>query len=1060
MSKKQIIKKSSLVPTALISGGAGFIGSHLAEALLANNARVIVLDNFNTGRDVYIKQFLNNPNFALYNVDINLGIPEEIESVDYVFHLAGVEEYLYSKDLLNLDSLLTNSLGTKNLLDLAQRSEGKFLLVSTIDVYQGRMSQFDIEKYFGITSLEDNKFSLTEAKRFAEAVVWEYFKRHSTNVRIVRLPEVYGPRMSLDSSGNLGSYLRNIIEGHIINIYGDGLEKEQYLYVNDAVSGILKAMFGEHTQGSIYSLVWGEPISALETAYVVKSLADGDVDIVFKPELNTALPSVLTPDTFNLKDLNWKPKYNLKEGIVKTLEWFGYAANNNYFKPSKYIQQKSEEKSKNNGELFSLNDVKNQTPQNPVNFSSSQVATAAPVLNPAVSKSETATKSQMASLNLNPTDGSASPLEKKKLFSWLSLKKLLAFRKSAPIYAPDSGSAPSKIKYAYYALSVAVSAFLVFLILPALSVYFNASSGIKSLNRLQSSALELKSEDISVEAGNASKKFTQAKRYLGTTKWFFNLSGKNDIYETLDKSFSSLSYFSLAVGNISAGVKPVENLWETIRPDSTSTLNREALDAASYGLTNARNYLKLAEADAEHIDLNYIPDQYKDEVSTYKNILTKADENLVSLNSFLMEIPSILGSDEERKYLIWFQNSNEIRPTGGFVGSYGILTFDKGRIKNLVIDDIYNPDGQIKVREIAVAPPGPIQEFLNEDQLFLRNSNWSPDFPTSVLAFDDLYFKVTGQKMDGYIAVDLQFVEQLIKVTGPIFLAAYNEEINADNLYERAQYHSDFNYTNGSDQKRSFLTVLGGKLMERLFALKRESMPELISAINTSFVERHLMISLANSPLSPILKEKKWDGSLVQSDGDYLSVVNANVGGTKANYFVKNDMTYEVSSLTRDGLLRGVLTLKYKHTGTKDSWPGGPYTNYVRVLTQAGAKLTGATVSQTDTPETDIFENIVISKEGNYTSFGTSFKLETGNEAILVFTYDLPVNLSFTKTMTDYKLYWQKQAGTSQDTFKFVFNPPFGLTFVDKSSNIQIGEEALNSSGTVSEDLQFWVKLK
>ena len=359
MLKRQSIKKSALTPTVLISGGAGFIGSHIVEALLANKARVIVLDNFNTGKKIYVNQFLNNPDFALYDVDINQGIPEEIESVDYVMHLAGLEEYSFSKELINLDSLLTNSLGTKNLLDLVNKSNGKFLLVSTMDVYQGRMSQQDMEKYFGHSGMEDNKFSLTEAKRFAEAVAWEYFKKNDTDVRIVRLPEVYGPRMSLDSSGNLGSFLKDLIEGHNVTIYGEGFEREYYLYVADAVSGLFKALFNQDTKGGIYSLVPGEQLSVLELAYVVKSLADGGVDVQFKPRLTDAMPQAALPNTASLKELNWFSKVTLKEGIIKTLQWFGYTPNENTFKPGKYIQQKQESKQKASAaELFTLQNAK------------------------------------------------------------------------------------------------------------------------------------------------------------------------------------------------------------------------------------------------------------------------------------------------------------------------------------------------------------------------------------------------------------------------------------------------------------------------------------------------------------------------------------------------------------------------------------------------------------------------------------------------------------------------------------------------------------------------------
>jgi nucleoside-diphosphate-sugar epimerase len=267
MPPKKIIKKSALTPTVLIAGGAGFVGSCLAETLLLKDSRIIVLDNFKTGKQNYVNHLLSNPKFALYDVDINTGIPPEIESVDYVFHLAGLEEY---KDEMSLESLLTNAIGTKNLLDLANRSKAKFVLSSSINVYQGMMSQLNLEQYFGKTRFEEGKYSLNEAKRYAEALVWEYYKKYDTDVRIVRLPEVYGPKMNVESTGELGRLLTELRDNKDLTVYGEGTVKDYYLFINDAVAGIIKSVFSEKTKGSIYSLVSPEPYSPLEIAYLLK----------------------------------------------------------------------------------------------------------------------------------------------------------------------------------------------------------------------------------------------------------------------------------------------------------------------------------------------------------------------------------------------------------------------------------------------------------------------------------------------------------------------------------------------------------------------------------------------------------------------------------------------------------------------------------------------------------------------------------------------------------------------------------------------------------------------
>ena len=146
--------------------------------------------------------------------------------------------------------------------------------------------------------------------------------------------------------------------------------------------------------------------------------------------------------------------------------------------------------------------------------------------------------------------------------------------------------------------------------------------------------------------------------------------------------------------------------------------------------------------------------------------------------------------------------------------------------------------------------------------------------------------------------MDLEFTRGLLDVTGPVFLTAYGEEINEKNFYERTQYHSEFNYENGSDQKKSFLTVLGGKLLENLFALEKDNIPDFMAHLEKSLKSRDLLVYVPDVPLNNYFNEKKWDGALVDYDKNYLQVVNSNLGGNKADYFIKPSSYLEVESLT------------------------------------------------------------------------------------------------------------------------------------------------------------------
>ncbi len=1051
MQKKNTIKKSALAPTILIAGGAGFIGSHLAEILLQKEARVIVLDNFTTGKDIYINHLLPNPKFALFNIDINAGLPEELESVDYIFHLAGLEEYLYNKTEITLDSLLTNAVGTKRLLDFARTSDAKFMLASTVDVYGGMMSQLSLDNYYGKTEIEEKKYGLAEAKRFAEALVWEYYKKYNTDARIVRLPEVYGPRMSLSSSGVLGNLFRNILENKDLVLPGDGTQKEYYIHINDAISGMIKSVFQEKTAGRIFSLVPKEPSSAMETAFLIRSLADRQIEIKFEGEVSPGANKIFKPDTYNLGILDWEPRVSLKEGIASTLSWFGYKVNESSFKNAPHILD-SQGHRIDGGETSEQERLATLVETQKVLSVQEPMPQEQPQEQPQTQSAPPPSEPEPPPL---PTQDIQVPKLKKRFKLKLGLRIPKAKRKiNFNVFNMSLAG-----KFGLF-LAVFFSFLLVFIVMPVFQVYTSSKKAKQELENVPVYIGQFNSEKAAISAGQAKKYLETTNKYLASLEWVFKLAGKKDAYQSSARFLNSVTYFSNVTYDLAMSATPYRLLWESLKPDSEATFDPAILDQTKLHISDAKNNLELALADYKEVDSGYIPGFAKDSADAYGHILDVTRDGLDLAWAITSDLPGLLGFDGPKRYLILFQNNNELRPTGGFIGSYAFLYLNEGKIEELNIDDIYNPDGQIDVRNIRVTPPKPIGDFLIEDRMYIRNANWDPDLPRSASAIKDLFFRLDGENIDGVLAVDLHLVKQLLEVTGPVYLATYNEDIGADNLYERTQHHSSYNYEEGSDQKRQFLTVLGSKLLETLFSLDQSKTLDFFGAINRSLRERHLQIYLFSSPLNASLYEKKWDGSLVRTEGDYLQVVNANLGGTKANYYVTNSLDYKITSKTRDGLLRAELTLDYQHNGTDDSWPGGPYKDYLRVLVQKGAKLTGAKVTYNKAIEEDVFEDIIISQVEPYTSFETSFVLEPSNEIELVFYYDLPPELSITKENSRYDLIWQKEAGTNGDSFTYDFSVPFGMEFLQGSENVEFKDGRVEASGKLNEDLDVFIELQ
>ena len=197
---------SSHLPTALVAGAAGFIGSHLCASLLHQNSRVYGIDNWTTGKKQNIKPLLKNKNFVFIEHDLNKPLKTSLPQVDYIFHLAGVEAYINGLDV-SLETLLVNSLGTRELLEISKKQNAKFLLASTTDIFQGFLSSSDLAHYYGSNHAKEEAYSHHEAKRFSEAITFEYLNRHQLDARIVRLGNVYGPNMDLKSGNQISRLL-------------------------------------------------------------------------------------------------------------------------------------------------------------------------------------------------------------------------------------------------------------------------------------------------------------------------------------------------------------------------------------------------------------------------------------------------------------------------------------------------------------------------------------------------------------------------------------------------------------------------------------------------------------------------------------------------------------------------------------------------------------------------------------------------------------------------------------------------------------------------------------
>lgn len=319
--KKQIdLPVKANMPTALIAGGAGFIGSHLVETLLSQNFKVIVVDNLSTGKRENLKEVITSPNLTFIEADINnypIQIPDET-AIDYCFHIASIEEYRGSNDL-SLDTLLVNSLGTRQLLEISKQKKAKFILISEADLYTGAISSSSLRYYFGKIPDNESILSAHEAKRFAEALAFEYYRKFNLPLTIIRLKDVYGARMNFERGDEIASLINEAIKKEPLRLYGDGLKIMNPTFVSDVVFGIVKASLGDFS-GEIFILVNPEKVTVESLAKTLNQVA-GPLEIEHKKAAGSGSFPFPHFDLENTREkIGWNPKVNLTEGIGSIIQ--------------------------------------------------------------------------------------------------------------------------------------------------------------------------------------------------------------------------------------------------------------------------------------------------------------------------------------------------------------------------------------------------------------------------------------------------------------------------------------------------------------------------------------------------------------------------------------------------------------------------------------------------------------------------------------------------------------------------------------------------------------------
>ncbi|OGG31903.1 hypothetical protein A3I80_02695 [Candidatus Gottesmanbacteria bacterium RIFCSPLOWO2_02_FULL_40_10] len=533
--------------------------------------------------------------------------------------------------------------------------------------------------------------------------------------------------------------------------------------------------------------------------------------------------------------------------------------------------------------------------------------------------------------------------------------------------------------------------------------------------------------------------YWQAKSALDIifdTQDSFLTSDYSSVSKNLEKINEKLKLVKIIYGIAAGPLSPLKNLTFIVNTGQLLDSSEEFLKTSQFLLSEARNLNNRAAAQSSSAaflsegDFDSVTDKILKLSSSAKNLRQKIkfinfpgiplDSIDTFLGSFITESDSLVQIfpqlkkilyTDKKNYLILFQNNMELRPTGGFIGSVGFLTLNRGNIENFEILDVYSIDGQLKGH---VDPPEVFRIHFQQPNWFLRDSNFDPDFAASALQAQWFLEKSINRKVDGVIGMNLFLVQDLIKAVGGVTLPDFNNEvITNDNFFIKAQLYINENFFAGSNAKRNYLNSVSVQLEQKLVS-GDVSYLEVLRVFKKALDEKNIIFFFNDPSFQLDMEKLAWAGRVYDigciniNDScfpDYLYINEANFGVNKANYFITKSIKVD-KKININGQIITDLTLKFRNQSQNGLLQGGEYKNYLRLILPRNSQMINSAINN-QIINNNLYE--VSSYQKDKTIYGILLKIPENSELELKFSYLLS-DLLKTNNLY-YQFYFQKQPG-------------------------------------------------
>ncbi|MBT3356147.1 DUF4012 domain-containing protein [bacterium] len=376
-------------------------------------------------------------------------------------------------------------------------------------------------------------------------------------------------------------------------------------------------------------------------------------------------------------------------------------------------------------------------------------------------------------------------------------------------------------------------------------------------------------------------------------------------------------------------------------------------------------------------------------------ILPVDQERKEELNIIFGIIPEI-ANEEEKTFLILFQNNNELRPGGGYIGAFGILKIKGEKVIAIDTHDTNVFDSGISTK---IEPPFPMKDYLKVSDWELRDSNWSPDFATNAEKAEELYQIEGGEEeLSGVVAISTKLLPSFLEITGPVSIPGFPGEYNSDNAIEKLQFQVEKGYVEqgiAQGKRKYIMKDLAKAILLKAQEGSLSDKKALVAKMEKHLNEKDVMINFKDTKLQEKIKKLGWNGELKKSEQDYLMMVDANMASYKTDQVIKRSFEY-TADFSREKP-RATLDIKYRHNGRLRNWYIKDYKSYLRIFVPDGSWLANS----------ENLTDVQYGSEQDKKFFGGIINVPVGTIKTVSFSYDLPDNVTF----ENYKILIQKQSG-------------------------------------------------